>query len=140
MKVILLLAVVGLGIYVARSFLGPYHGLVPVTLPGGARYEVLKGPDDCQAVPGTCMARFVFVTATMDTTTLRKEAEGLLPWVETQGMGTGIKLVALIGVKPGFARLGKPRFLAALGFAWRDGRWIYGGTKILPPDLGLAGQ
>lgn len=140
MRLLVLLLAVGLATYAARSFLGPYHGLEQITVPAGARYEVLKGPDDCQVLPGHCVSRFVFVTGAADTASLKREAEGLLPWVQTQGIGDGLKAVILVGVQPGFARLRKPRFAAGMVFAWRDGRWIYGGAQILPPDFGLSGQ
>ncbi len=140
MRILLLLLIGGLASYAVREFLGPYQGLEAITVPGGARYEVMKAPDDCQLVPGHCVARFAFSTTVEDTVALRKEAEGLLPWVRTHGAGDGSKAVILIGVKPGFARLLKPRFAAGMVFLWHEGKWNYGGAQILPLDMGLKGS
>ncbi len=132
MKAVLLLAVIALGIFSYKKFLGPYHALVTITVPDGTRYEVLKIPDDCQMIPGTCIGRFGFVSGSKDTVGVKREAAGLLPWVQTQGVGRQRKAVLLIGIKPGFARMLKPEYAAGVVYLWDRDQWRYGGSQELP--------
>ncbi|HXI21450.1 MAG TPA: hypothetical protein VNH46_10205 [Gemmatimonadales bacterium] len=138
MKLVLLLVAIGLFAFAFRSFMGPYHGLQPVTTPAGRRYEVQRMPDDCQWVPGTCIGRVVFVSHTRDTTRLKGEAEGLLPWIQTQGFGHQQKALLLVSVEPGFARLLRPTHMVQMAYGWRSNHWEFGGLRVVP-DSELAG-
>ena len=126
MRILLLLVLLALGggyVLYQRQHNYPFQA---ITTPAGVKYEIRHLPDEC--IPNSlCLKRVVYVSTSRDTVSLRKEAEGLLPWVDAnipQGPeGQGIVLIAL---EPGFLRMSAPKHLAGVFFAKRPGsRWQY---------------
>lgn len=96
-----------------------------VTTTAGLHYDIKPLPDEC--VGGAlCVHRVVFLTGQSDAAGLRREADGLVPWVDSNlPAGARVHGLLLIALEPGFLRLRPPRRMIGLVYARVGSRWQY---------------
>jgi hypothetical protein len=109
---------------------GHNYPLRDITTSEGKKYEVVQLPEDCQNMQ-VCLKRLAYLSSAADTTLLKDEAAGLLPWVEVNvAPGSGPHAIMLIAIKPGFMRLKPPTSMIGVGFSKsRSSGWRYLGQE-----------
>lgn len=130
MRVLLLLVLLAGGagyLWYQRQHNYPFRSISPAA---GIEYEILQIPDDCQNTR-ICLKRVAYLSRAQDTTALRDEAKGLLPWIDANiAPGPGPHAIVLIAVEPGFLRIKPPTRVVGVGFGKVGGSgWRYLGQE-----------
>lgn len=107
-----------------------------VATTAGTSYEVLKIPDACQGTT-MCIKRVAYLTHVSDSIGMKAEAEGLLPWIDTDvAPGAGPHALLVIAIEPGFLKMSAPRRMVGIAFGkMPPDRWRYLGQEDMTAQL-----